>query len=313
MRAIARPGASAGWGRDWRRSPVGALVVAARPRQWVKNLLVLAAPASAGKLGQLAPAIESVLALCMFTLASVATYLVNDVLDAGGDQQHPVKRHRPVAAGDLSPGIALVVAGLLGLGSLAGAAAVGPALAGVIAAYLVITCAYSLGAKRIPVVELALVSAGFVLRAVAGGVAARVPLSPWFVVVTSGASLFVVAGKRTAERMVLGPRVGDHRPVLERYSASFLRSLRLLGATVAVTAYCIWVFARPYGGASFHEPHNALWFELSTIPFVIAVVVVEGAIAGGRGGEPEELALRHPVLRCLGLAWLALFLVGVYA
>jgi len=291
-----------------RRARIDALVAAARPRQWLKNVLVFAAPASAGALGHLGDALRTLAAAGVFVAASSGTYLVNDVLDAGADRLHPEKRARPIASGALPPTVALVTAGVLLLAALAGAAALALGLLVVVAAYLAATFTYSLGAKRLPVVELAFVSAGFVLRAVAGGSTIHVPISPWFLIVTSCLALFVVAGKRSAELTRLGGAAAAHRAALEAYPERFLASARLLVASVAVAAYCLWVFQR---GARLHG-HSLVWFELSVIPFVLAVLAVELAIETGRGGEPEELALHDRTLQALGLAWVLLFTLGVY-
>ncbi len=189
----------------------------------------------------------------------------------------------------------------------------GAALAGVIAAYLVISVSYSLALKRAPVVELACVAAGFTLRAVAGGAAAHVALSPWFLLVASFGSLFMVAGKRSVEQSVMQGRGGAHRATLAAYPAAFLRSLRMLAMSVTVTTYCLWAFARAGGLGLADRAEDIVWFELSIVPFVLAILFVELAIEQGRGGEPEELALKDRGLQVLALAWVSLLICGIFA
>jgi decaprenyl-phosphate phosphoribosyltransferase len=216
-----------------------------RPQQWTKNLCVFAAPAAAGVLGHWQTSLRLIVAFAAFCFAASGTYLLNDVVDAPSDRRHPVKRLRPVASGALNPVVALGV----GVGLLAAAIAVagllGPwSFALVIAVYITVNVAYSLRLKREPVVELAIVASGFVLRAVGGGVVARVPMTNWFLVFVSFGALFVITGKRAAEYMRLGDERGEHRPVLALYTESFLRSTLVLAATVTVAAYCLWAFDR---------------------------------------------------------------------
>jgi decaprenyl-phosphate phosphoribosyltransferase len=292
-------------------SLVPGLVRIARPRQWVKNLLVFAAPAAAAALSHGTVAAHALGAFAVFCLAASGTYFVNDTLDVEADRHHPVKRLRPVAAGVVPAPVAAGVGALL----MASAIGLGWWLAGshlalVVGIYVTVTTAYSLRLKHEPVVDLACVSAGFVLRAIAGGVATGVPLSNWFIIVSSFGALLVVTGKRSAEHTELGEVRGMHRPALNAYPEAFLRSVRLLAAAVTVTAYCLWAFER---SALVHHGHHPIWFELSIVPFVIAILHVELRFARGQGGAPEELALRDRTLQVLGLLWVALVVAGIYS
>jgi decaprenyl-phosphate phosphoribosyltransferase len=282
----------------------------ARPRQWVKNLLVIAAPAAAGVLSHGSVAAHAAGAFGVFCLAASGTYFINDTLDVEADRHHPVKRLRPIAAGVVSPTLAVAV-GVVLMAAAIGLAwwLAGSHLALVIAIYVAVTTAYSLRLKHEPVVDLACVSAGFVLRAIAGGVATGVPLSDWFVIVSSFGALLIVTGKRSAEHTELGELRGAHRPTLNAYPEAFLRSVRLLAAAVTVSAYCLWAFERSTESGHGHHP---IWFELSIVPFVIAILHVELRFARGQGGAPEELALGDRTLQVLGLLWVALVAVGIY-
>jgi decaprenyl-phosphate phosphoribosyltransferase len=283
----------------------------ARPRQWVKNVLVLAAPGAAGVLGHPRPLLRALAAVGIFCLAASGTYFLNDTVDAEADRHHPVKRVRPVAAGIVSTqqalaGAAVLMALSIGLGWWLA----GYRLGVVVAVYLGVSTAYSIRLKHEMVFDLAGLSAGFILRAVAGGVATGVVLSDWFLIVVSFGSLLIAAGKRSAEHLHLGEGRGLHRPVLAQYPATFLRFVRLLAAAVTVTAYCLWAFDRSAHNGLGHHP---LWFELSIVPVVLAVLSLELRFDQGRGGAPEELALHDRMLQGLGVLWVLLFALGVYA
>jgi decaprenyl-phosphate phosphoribosyltransferase len=283
----------------------------ARPRQWTKNVLVFAAPGAAGVLSHGHDVLRAAATFGVFCLVASGTYFVNDSLDADSDRHHPTKRLRPVAAGELS----VPMASVTGVVAQVGAVGLAWALAGwrlalVIALYAAFSMSYSLRLKHVPVIELACVSSGFVLRAIAGGIATGVPLSDWFLIVASFGSLLVVAGKRSAEHTDLGQDRASHRRALSSYPAPFLRSVRLIAASVTLSAYCLWAFERSRQEVA-HHPHP-LWFELSIVPVVLAVLHLELRFESGHGDAPEELALHDRLLQGLGLVWVVLFAIGVY-
>ena len=290
------------------RPPLAALVRTARPRQWVKNVLVFAAPGAAGVLTHADAVWRASVAFAAFCLAASGTYYLNDAIDHRADRVHPTKRRRPVAAGLIRPrtagvvGVALLLAGLL-----VAAAAGGPQLALVVGAYLAVTVAYSTRLKQVPVLDLAGLASGFVLRSIAGGVAVDVPISAWFLIVTSFAALFVAAGKRQAEHVRLGDERDLHRSTLGAYSVPYLRSVRSTTAAVTMTAYCLWAFEKGELAA------RPVWFELSIIPFVLAMLCYGLRVEAGQGDAPEDLAVGDHTLQLLGLAWVVLFGLGVYA
>jgi len=282
------------------------------PRQWVKNFLVFVAPAAAGKLGHAGTVGRSFGTFAIFAAVASGMYLLNDVLDAEADRQHPEKRHRPVAAGHISIPTALSVGSVLVAGGLVSSwFLAGWRLTLVMAVYSVISIAYSAWVKYLAVVELASVASGFVLRAIAGGVATQVPLSNWFLAVTSFVALFIVTGKRFAEYRSLGENREAHRRVLRDYTPSFLQASLTMTATAAVTTYCLWAFDR--NGLTAHYGHNVVWTELTVVPFAIAVLHVLRVLDAGGGAAPEELALRDRWLHVLGAFWLLFFLIGIYA
>lgn len=278
---------------------VSGLVRAARPRQWLKNVLVFAAPAAGGRLLEWYVFLGAALAFVSFCLAASGTYLLNDAADVEADRQHPRKRLRPVASGTVSVrlarfvGVVLTLAGL-GVACLAGAL---PAL--VVGAYLVVTFAYTYRLKHVPVIELGVLASGFVLRAVAGGHASSTRLSVWFLVVVSAASLMMATGKRTAELS----QPGAHRKVLAAYTPAFLTSVRTGAFAAAATAYCLWAFTDFEGRAAFAE--------LSIVPFTFALMQFMLRAERGETGEPEKVVVTDCTIVVLGLLWAITFAAAV--
>jgi decaprenyl-phosphate phosphoribosyltransferase len=275
---------------------------ACRPRQWSKNLLVLAAPCAAGVVGRAGVAVDVLGAFVVMSLVSSATYLVNDVRDREQDRLHPLKRTRPVAAGELAPRTALWIAAALALAGIALGSAIALGLGAVALCYLLLTAIYSLWWRRVVVLDILAIAAGFVLRAVAGGVATDIYLSRWFVLVTAFCAIFLVAGKRLAElREHAGPVPA--RATLRRYSERSLSLAVAASASIAGAAYVGWAFTRP---------NHLVWYVLSIVPFVMSLIRYATLIGDGAGQAPEELILRDRVLLALGIAWALLFLGGVY-
>jgi decaprenyl-phosphate phosphoribosyltransferase len=283
------------------------VVRALRPRQWVKNALVLAAPLAAGSVFRPEVLGPTALAFLLFCLASSAVYLVNDTIDVAEDRRHPRKRFRPIAAGlvprPLAIGLAVV---LFAVAMTLAVTLTRPALAGVLGAYVVIQLAYCLFLKNQPVIDLAVVASGFLLRGIAGGVAAGLALSQWFLLVAAFGSLFMVAGKRYSELIVVGDAAAT-RKTLKEYSASYLRFVWSLSAGVAVTAYCLWAF--DMGNA---HSDSVPWATISIAPFVMAILRYAVDVDKGNAEEPEEIALHDRVLLVLALTWCASLLLAVW-
>ncbi len=282
-----------------RRSRIPAPLRAMRPKQWVKNVLVFAAPVAAGYVLRPQVLVSSLLAFVAFCAISASVYLVNDVRDVESDRQHPTKRRRPIAAGELSPTTALVMAGVLLVIALAIAFSTATLLGVVVAFYWVLQLAYSLLAKHQPIIDLAVVASGFLLRAVAGGVASGIPLSQWFLLVASFGSLFMVAGKRYSEMIQLGPDAGT-RASLERYTPTYLRFVWTMSAALVVMAYSLWAFDQRTSGGQWG---GIAWAQVSIAPFTLAMMRYAYEIDRGQAGEPEEVVLGDRTLQLLGLAW----------
>ena len=288
------------------RSLAVALLVALRPRQWLKNVLVFAAPLAAGSILQPDVLLPSIGAFVVFCLMSSATYLVNDIRDRATDREHPTKQFRPIAAGELPVGLAWAVAALLALTALLLAAGISLGLLGVIAAYAVFTLSYSLYLKHEPVIELVILALGFLLRAIAGGVASDLPISPWFLIVAGFGSLFMAAGKRYSELVRVQGEGGGAtgRRALEGYTPGFLRFVWAIAAAVAITAYCLWAFE--IGIA----PTSVPWAAWSIVPFVVAILRYAKDVDRGAAEAPEDVVLHDPFLLGTGLVWLLLFALG---
>jgi decaprenyl-phosphate phosphoribosyltransferase len=290
-----------------RRTSLRPLLRTARPRQWVKNVLVAAAPGAAGVLTHGGALWRTAVAFVAFTLAASGTYFLNDSFDVEADRRHPTKRRRPIAAGEVPVRTAQVVGGFL----IAAAIGVGFVatwrLSVVIAVYVALTTSYSIWLKHQAVIDLGAVAAGFVLRMIGGAVAVHVPISNWFFIVASFGSLFVVAGKRHAEHRELGAARADHRSTLAHYTTEYLGYVVAVSSGVAMVAYCLWAFDKARG-------HSGVpWFELSIVPFVLGVLRYALIVDSGGGAAPEEIVLGDRSLQLMGVAWAVIVAVGLYA
>ena len=273
------------------------IVRAMRPLQWTKNGIVAAALVFDRKLFELEPALRCLLAILCFCAVSSAIYLINDLKDIEADRHHPVKRHRPIAAGEVSPGFALAVAVSLLVAALAGAALNGLDFVAVIAGYAALMVAYSAGLKQLVILDVFAIAAGFVLRAAGGAVAIDVPISPWLYVCTLLLALFLGFGKRRNELATLDAAAVRHRANLEAYTIPFLDQLISVVASAVVMAYSIYTFAAP------NVPDNHAM--MLTIPFVAYAVFRYLFLIHRRdlGGSPEILLFTdRPLLICI-LGW----------
>lgn len=289
-----------------------AMVKALRPKQWVKNVLVLAAPAAAG--GEVLfnwRTIEDVLiAFVVFCMAASSIYLINDARDVEADREHPTKRFRPIAAGVLPVGVAYVMAVVLIVAAIgvSFAASSGVNLATVVAVYIVLQLGYCFGWKHQPVIDIALVSSGFMLRAMAGGVAGGIDLSQWFLLVAAFGSLFMASGKRYAEILLAQESGAKIRKSLEGYTATYLRFVWTLSATAVVMSYALWGF----GLAAAADGGAGVWYQISMVPFTVAILRYAADVDRGAGGAPDELALSDRTLQALAVLWILCIAMAVY-
>ncbi|MCK8613495.1 decaprenyl-phosphate phosphoribosyltransferase [Gordonia sp. C13] len=284
------------------------LIKAIRPRQWVKNVLVLAAPLAAGNITDASVLGSAAIAFVAFCLAASSIYLVNDAMDVESDRNHPTKRFRPIAAGVVPVPLAYGLAAVLLAASIGISFLANWQTAVVIAIYLVIQLGYCFGLKNQAVIDICIVSSGFLLRAIAGGVAAEIVLSQWFLLVMAFGSLFMAAGKRYAE-LQLAERTGARiRKALQYYTTTYLRFVWTLSATAVVVFYGLWAFDK---GAENHDTNVA--YAISMVPFTVAILRYAVDVDGGAAGEPEEIALGDRILQLLAVAWLVCVGVAVYA
>jgi decaprenyl-phosphate phosphoribosyltransferase len=281
------------------------LVRTMRPRQWVKNVLVLAAPFAGGTIFHLHVLIVVGIAFVAFSLAASGVYLVNDVQDVEADRAHPTKRYRPIAAGAVPPRLALAVAVVLFAAAIGATFLASIGLVLVTVVYIAVQLSYCLWLKHQPVVDICIVASGFLLRAIAGGAAAGIALSQWFLLTAAFGSLFMVAGKRYAE-IRLAERTGAKiRKSLERYTSSYLRFVWTLSATVVIMTYGLWAF-------ELNRTTHSIWPVISLVPFVVAVLRYDVDVDGGNGGEPEEIALSDRTLQVLAGTLIVTLIAAVY-
>jgi decaprenyl-phosphate phosphoribosyltransferase len=236
-----------------------AVIRTTRPRQWLKNLLVFAAPLAGTSSGRQNGFAYALVAAVAFGLASAAVYFANDVADAVRDRRHPRKRNRPVASGDLPKKHALILGGTCALMSIvAGLMIAEPLLVACAVTYLAISFLYSAGLKHLPVIEMLSVASGFLLRVLGGAAATHVPPSVWFLLVCSFGALGVAVAKRYTELVSTGIAAVKHRPAMRWYSPAGLRVSQYLADVAMMIAYLLW--------ASGEHGSTRIWHNASGVP-----------------------------------------------
>lgn len=264
-----------------------------RPKQWLKNLMLLFPPLFGGILFTSDIINNLLFPLLSFCLASSANYAINDVLDAEKDACHPLKRKRPIPSGAITPQTAVIIGcSLFILAAVMGFFVSLPFLLALLA-YLILSSAYSFKLKDMPVVDIFCVSAGFLLRLHAGGIAFGVPISDWLFLTVFLLSLFLSLGKRIAEKQLLGEECACHRPVLVAYPKDFLYgAMYMTGAAVLVT-YAMYVVA-----------HRGLLYTIPLCCFGLLRYMYQ--VLKGANGDPTEALFRDKVLLVVGLLWIVI-------
>ncbi|MGB9634801.1 MAG: decaprenyl-phosphate phosphoribosyltransferase [Chloroflexaceae bacterium] len=293
------------------------LARAMRPRQWVKNVFVFAALAfSEERLWRFwdasvgpGPLLRVFGAFVAFCLAASAIYLVNDLVDIEKDRAHPKKRHRPFASGRLSPAVGIVAATVLIAVAIPLAYVVGEGMAflGVLAAYVAIQgFLYSYWLKNVVILDILVLAAGFVLRAVGGAVVINVLITPWLLLCMLLLALFLGIGKRRHELLLLENGAGEHRRILAEYSVPMLDQMMAIVTASIIMAYSVTAFLAPVAP---QEPYPML---MLTIPFVIYAIFryLYLIYIRGEGGAPDELILKDPPLAGSVVLW-GLTVLGV--
>lgn len=283
-----------------------ALLRSTRPQQWIKNTLVFAGLIFSQQLTDPGAVRSSVLTFGLFVLASGGIYLVNDILDRDADRVHPLKRRRPLAAGELPRSAALTAAIVLLGSALAGAFVLQLALGGILGLYVGMNLAYSAWLKHVVLLDVFLIASGFLLRAAAGVAAVLTPISPWLYLCTLLAALLIILGKRRSELALLGPRASTHRRNLGRYTTASLDRWLTGVAATTIAAYVLYTLFSP---ATFGNP-----ILIVTVPFVAFGLLRYLRIARAPGGaeSPEALLFRDPWLLGSVVLWSTTVLVLLY-
>jgi 4-hydroxybenzoate polyprenyltransferase len=284
------------------------LVQLLRPHHWVKNGFVLAGLLFGHAWNDAALVTAALAATLAFCLASSAVYAFNDAQDAVRDREHPDKRRRPVASGAISPRAAQAIAALLAAAALALAAWAGTRVAAATLAYVALNAAYSLGLKHVPVLDVFIIAAGFMLRLLAGTWGIGIEPSRWLLACGFLLTLFLGFAKRRAELERLADEAGQHREVLESYSLAFLDRAVLACAFGMVLSYAAYTLAE--GTIALHGTAYLIW----TLPWVLLGIfryLFRLHFRGG-GGDPAQELLRDPLLAAAGIGWVAtvVWLIG---
>lgn len=283
------------------------LLVLARPKQWIKNFLVFAAPLSAGIILEPKILFWTIATFVSFCFAASAVYMANDVLDAEHDRNHPKKRWRPVAAGRVSSRKATACAIACVLVALAiPAIFVRIEVSLVILGYLVLQAAYLWRLKHEPVIDIAVIAGGFLLRAVAGGVAANVSISNAFFIVVGFGAFFVAAGKRYSEIINIPQEGTSTRTTLDTYTPGYLRMLLSISAAISLVGYVLWAFEIQSASDTFVP-----FAVLSIIPMTLALMRYAKDAESAYTEVPENAIFADKWLFGLGLVWFVLFAAQV--
>ncbi|HEY5902941.1 MAG TPA: decaprenyl-phosphate phosphoribosyltransferase [Anaerolineales bacterium] len=283
------------------------LIKSMRPRQWTKNIFIFAALVFDKQLFLRDPLLRTLAGFALFCLISSAVYIFNDLVDVQADRQHPQKKDRPIASGVLPVGVAWTAGGLLAAVTLVLGYFLSPAFAGVVALYLLINILYSVWLKHVPIVDVLIIAAGFVLRVAAGVTLIQVErFSPWLYVVMTLLALFLGFGKRRAELTLLAQGAGSHRKVLDGYTLPLLDQYILIVSSTTVVAYSLYTFSAP------NLPANHVM--MLTIPFVVYTIFrylylihVENA-----GGAPEDILLSDRPFQVAMVLWALVVIVVFY-
>jgi len=275
-----------------------ALIKTMRLRQWTKNGFVFFALIFDKQLFHVEAFTKTLAGFFLFCLTSSAVYLLNDIADVEADRKHPEKKHRPIASGKLPLNVARIAAIVLILVALPTAYFLAPALAAILALYLTINILYSRWLKHVPVLDVMIISAGFVLRVAAGVALITVErFSPWLYVITTLFSLYIGLGKRRAEMTLLSQGAGSHRKVLDGYTVPLLDQYITIVSGTTIVTYSLYTFTAP----NLPENHSMML----TIPFVVYGIFryLQLIQTGHAAGAPDEVALKDRPLQVTVLLW----------
>jgi len=284
-----------------------ALLTTMRPRQWPKNVFIFAALVFDKQLLFPDPFLRTLAGFALFCLISSSVYIFNDLADVEADRQHPEKKNRPIASGKLPVSVAWVAGTLLVVISVAVGYVLSPDFAAIVAGYFLINLAYSKWLKHLPIIDVLIIAAGFVLRVGAGVALINVVrFSPWLYVVMTLLALYLGFGKRRAELALLTQDAGSHRKVLEGYTIPLLDQYIMIVSGTTIVAYSLYTFSAPNVPAN-HSMMLTIPFVLYTIFRYLYLIEVKHA-----GGAPEEILLSDRPLQIALLLWAIVVLAVFY-
>lgn len=285
-----------------------ALASMLRPKQWIKNLFVFAPIIFANELFLREPLLKAAAAFVAFCLVSSATYILNDLLDREADRQHPIKRHRAIASGQVPTTVAVMLAAVLACGGLAAALWLRPLFAAIVFAYVLTTVGYTVHFKHSVILDVMFLAAGFVLRVAGGAVAIPVAASEWLLLCTLLLALFLGFSKRRHELTLLESSAANHRRVLQHYSPELLDQMIVIVATSAILCYILYT-VWPATVEKFGSNHLVF-----TVPFVIYGIFRYFYLIHQRqsGGDPTDSLLTDRPLLVNVLLWATTAVAVIY-
>jgi 4-hydroxybenzoate polyprenyltransferase len=284
-----------------------ALIKAMRPRQWIKNGFVFFALIFDQQLFILEPFLRTLAGFFLFCLISSAVYLFNDIADVEADRNHPEKKFRPIASGQLPINAAWSAALLLTVVAVPLGYLLSPAFAVILVTYLVINLLYSRWLKHVPILDVMLIALGFVLRVAAGVTLITVErFSPWLYMITILFSLYIGLGKRRAEMNLLAQGATSHRKVLDGYTIPLLDQYITIVSGTTIVAYSLYTFSAP----NLPENHTMML----TIPFVLYGIFryLQLIQIGHAAGSPDEVALKDRPLQITMVLWVLAVIAVFY-
>jgi 4-hydroxybenzoate polyprenyltransferase len=283
------------------------IIESMRIRQWPKNIFIFAALVFDRQLAEWKPFAITATAFFLFCFASSVVYIINDLADIESDRQHPEKQNRPLASGKLSVSTAIITAILLAVIVIPASFIVNLTFGIILSSYLMMMIAYSFWLKHLPLIDVMIIAAGFVLRVAAGVVIIQTQMfSPWLFVATTFLALFIALGKRRAEVHLLESEAGSHRKVLDGYTIELLDQLLTVVLSITLMTYCLYTFSASIA------PNN--YSMMLTIPFVIYALFRYLYLIRitNIGGAPEEIVLTDRPMQISILLWGLTIIVILY-
>jgi 4-hydroxybenzoate polyprenyltransferase len=283
----------------WENLMLISILIAMRPRQWIKNLLVFAGILFSLRIFQPVALLQTVVAFFLFCFASGTVYLMNDILDYERDKVHPEKRNRPIASGRLSKRVAAIAGVFIGGGTLLAGFILSPVFGGIISVYLVMNVTYSLYLKNIVILDVLIIATGFVLRAVSGAVVISVEISEWLLICTFLLALFLALCKRRHELFLIEHNAANHRAVLREYSSALVDQMIAVVTASALMAYALYTISDNV--VEKFNTQNLIF----TVPFVLFAIFryLYLVMTRNLGGSPERVLIQDKAMVTDILLW----------